>query len=47
MNSTDFVYYEVGTLTVALGENVITFETVANQSYRLAYGGEVRLVFED
>ena len=47
MNSTDFVYYEVGTLTVALGENVITFETVADQSYRLAYGGEVRLVFED
>ena len=42
-----FSYYEVGTLTVEAGENIISFTTPASQSYRLAYGGEVRLVFED
>ena len=46
-NLNDYVYYEVGTLTVESGENLITFETPANQSFRLCYGGEVRLVFED
>ena len=46
LNGTDFVYYEVGTLTVAKGENVISFTMPASQSYRLLQGGEVRLVFE-
>ena len=46
-NLDNFVYYEVGTLTVEAGENLITFETPANQSFRLYYGEEVRLVFED
>lgn len=46
LNLTDFVYYEVGTLAVAKGENVISFTMPASQSYRLLQGGEVRLVFE-
>ena len=46
LNGTDFVYYEVGTLTVLKGENTISFTMPASQSYRLLQGGEVRLVFE-
>ena len=46
LNGDDFVYYEVGTLTVAEGENIISFTMPSSQSFRLAYGGEVRLVFE-
>ena len=44
-NDTDLKYYEVGTLTVAEGENVISFTTPSQQYYRLCNGGEVRLVF--
>ena len=47
LNLDSFVYYEVGTLTVEAGENYITFATPANQSFRLLYSEEVRLVFED
>lgn len=45
INETTSVYYEVGTLTVAEGENVISFTTPSQQYYRLCNDGEVRLVF--
>ena len=45
INENDSVYYEVGTLTVAQGENVISFTTPSQQYYRLCNDGEVRLVF--
>lgn len=46
MNGTDYTYFEVGTLTVESGENVIQFKTPSSQNYRACFGGEVRLVFE-
>ena len=46
MNGEDFVYFEVGTLTVEEGENVIELKTPSSQNYRACFGGEVRLVFE-
>lgn len=45
LNADDYKYYEVGTLTVAQGENVISFTTPSQQYYRLCNGAEVRLVF--
>ena len=45
LNADDYKYYEVGTLTVAEGENVISFTTPSQQYYRLCNGAEVRLVF--
>lgn len=46
MNGTDYVYFEIGTLTVEAGENVIELKTPSSQNFRACFGGEVRLVFE-